>query len=283
MNFDLSEGYSEALRLAKTHYENFPVISFLLPGEIKKHIAIIYWFARTADDIADEGKINSIERIQKLDDVQSRLEALLSGDYNNNLEFALADTINKKKLSSQHFFDLLTAFKQDVTKSRYENFIELINYCKYSANPVGRLILELFDIRDKNLNLLSDKICTALQITNFLQDTLIDYHNGRIYMPQDEMIEYGVREKIFEAEKPDDNFKRLIGFNVNRTQNLFNDGKELIKHLKGGLKIEIDWTVKGGECILEKIRKSDFDVLGKRPSLNKFDYAKIFLKSISHL
>ena len=280
MNFDLSTGYSEALSFTRNHYENFPVISFILPNEFKKHIAIIYWFARTADDLADEGNFNPEERIKKLDEFRLRLESLIKGNCTSHLEHCLLNTINEKKLTSQYFFDLLFAFKQDVTKSRYENFDEVINYCKHSANPVGRLILELFGYRDEKLNVQSDKICSALQITNFLQDTLIDFNKGRIYLPQDELKRFGVDEKMFELKENNLNLKRLIEFNVERAQKMFNEGKELLHSLNGGLKIEISWTVNGGERILNKIRKNDFNVLNRRPTLNKYDFASILLKSL---
>lgn len=280
MDFELSSGYSEALSFAKSHYENFPVISFLLPTEFKNHIAIIYWYARTADDIADEGKFSQQERIKKLDEFRHRFESIINGKCINDLEYCLLNTIKEKKLTVQYFFDLLIAFKQDVIKHRYGNFDELINYCKHSANPVGRLILELFGYREEKLNIQSDKICTALQITNFLQDTLNDFDKGRIYLPQDEIMRFGVDEKMFELNENNLNLKRLIQFNVERAQLMFDDGRGLLQSLNGGLKIEISWTINGGERILDKIRKNDFNILNKRLSLNKFDFASIFLRSL---
>jgi len=138
----------------------------------------------------------------------------------------------------------------------------------------------LFGYRDEKLNVQSDKICSALQITNFLQDTLIDFNKGRIYLPQDELKRFGVDEKMFELKENNLNLKRLIEFNVERAQKMFNEGKELLHSLNGGLKIEISWTVNGGERILNKIRKNDFNVLNRRPTLNKYDFASILLKSL---
>ena len=254
------QGYLDALILAKKHYENFPVVSLLVPKSLKKHIAIIYWFARTADDFADEGNLSVEERLNSLNKFEERLSSLLSGEMKNNLESALFNTINSKKLTHKYFYDLLIAFKQDVTKHKYANFIELLNYCKYSANPVGRIILELFDERIEEYYYYSDKICTSLQLTNFFQDTLIDYKKGRIYYPIDEMEKFGVTEKMFELRKNNFNLRQMVQYNVERTQKLFDEGKNLLSKFNGRLKIEIAWTIHGGEAVLNKIRKNNFDV-----------------------
>jgi phytoene/squalene synthetase len=164
-------------------------------------------------------------------------------------------------------------------KKRNDSYDELLNYCSHSANPVGRLILELYGIRDEQANKYSDKICTALQITNFLQDVKIDYKKGRIYLPRDEMQSYKVSEIIFEESEINLNFKKLIVFNINRTQKLFDDGRNLLKFLSGRLKLEIKWTIYGGELILKKIRDNDNNVF-VRPSLTKADVLKLLFKVI---
>ena len=272
-------GYQEAMSLAKTHYENFPVVSLLVPARLKKHIAIVYWFARTADDFSDEGNVSDNERLEKLDNFEARLASIISGKTENNLEAALSSTINSKNLNPDNFFNLLKAFKQDVVKHRYQNFNEVLAYCSNSANPVGRILLELFGIRKENAIYFSDKICTALQITNFIQDTKIDYQKGRIYYPQDEMKQYQVEENMFEMNRINLNLKQLIEFSVNRIQGIFDEGKGLIEFLSGRFKYEIALTINGGEEILRKIRGVDFDVLSKRQYLTRFDYMKLFLKS----
>ncbi|PJA98499.1 MAG: squalene synthase HpnC, partial [Ignavibacteriales bacterium CG_4_9_14_3_um_filter_30_11] len=185
--FNIDSAYKISLDLAKSHYENFPVVSFLIPKEQRKHIAIIYWFARTADDIADEGNINNEERLKKLDELSDRIISISKDKILNEFDAAFLNTIRTKNLSPENLINLLIAFKQDVTKKRYENFDEVLNYCKNSANPVGRLILELNNINDEKAKVFSDNICTALQLTNFIQDIEIDYKKGRIYLPQDEM------------------------------------------------------------------------------------------------
>lgn len=278
--FNLLKAYKEAEKFAKIHYENFPVVSFLIPKKLRKHVAIIYWFARSADDFADEGNLTSEERINKLDSFQNRLTELLKGNFENNFEAALYNSIIEKKLSEHLFYDLLTAFKQDVIKKKYDNFDEVLGYCKNSANPVGRLILELFNIRDKKAFEYSDKICTALQLTNFYQDTAIDYEKDRIYYALDEMKKFNVDEKTFALKENNVNFKELLKHNIERTQHLFNEGKELFFYLHWKLKLEIKWTVLGGEEILKKIINNDFDVLNKRPSLSKIDFFRLLLKVI---
>lgn len=275
----LAEGYSQAEKLARTHYENFPVVSFFLPKDVRKHVAIIYWFARTADDFADEGTGGIEERISLLEFFKSRFEKLLEGEFENSLEFALYSTIMEKNLTTKYFFDLLSAFKQDIEIYRYENFNEILDYCSRSANPVGRLILELFDIKNEEAFLLSDKVCTALQLTNFFQDTLIDFSKERIYYSLDEMEKYGVDEKVFELKKNSPNFRQLLKFNVDRTETMFNEGEKILHLLNGNLKKQIRLTIAGGRAILNKIRQSDYDVLNKRPDLSKFEMIKLFLFS----
>jgi squalene synthase HpnC len=278
-NILLEAAYNKALRLAKSHYENFPVVSFLIPGKLRKHVAIIYWFARTADDIADESEQSEGLKLEKLNELELNLKKSFREEIINEYFFALVHTIKECDLTVKYFSDLLCAFKQDVIKSKYKNYDELLSYCKHSANPVGRLILELFELRDETANKYSDDICTALQLTNFLQDTMIDYKKGRIYYPQVEMKKFDVTEKSFEQKENNDNFKQLVKFSVDRIQSLFDTGKKLLPMLKGSLKTEIGWTVAGGEEILEQIRKKDYDVINNRPKLSKFKMISIMMKS----
>ena len=277
---DLNLGYSNAIKFAKDHYENFPVVSFLVPSELRKHVAIIYWFARSADDFADEGKLTVEERLSKLNKFENRLTELLKGNFNNNFEYALYSTIISKKLSQDQFYKLLAAFKQDVTKNRYASFEELLNYCGNSANPVGRLILELNNILDEKAFSYSDKICTALQLTNFWQDSEIDYNKERIYYPSEEFEKFNVTEKMFELKENNLNLKELVRYNVERTYKLFEEGRKLIPFLKGRLKYEIKWTIEGGEAVLRKISKNDFNVFQIRPKLKKVDFFILLFKAL---
>ena len=272
-------GYKQARRLAKSHYENFPVVSLLIPKRFINDISIVYWFARTADDYSDEGNISGSERLEKLNAFEERLDSLLKNHPASHLEAALEQTIITKTLNPENFFNLLKAFKQDVIKNRYADFNEVMDYCSNSANPVGRILLELFNIRDDKAFYYSDRICTALQLTNFIQDTKIDFSKGRIYYPLDEMGKFSVDEKMFEMNEISFNLKKLIEFSVNRTQIMFDEGKSLLEFLSGRFKYEIAWTIKGGEEILNKIRGADFDVFTKRPVLTKTDYLKLLIKS----
>ena len=276
---EIDSAYRETLNFARNHYENFPVVSILVPNHLRKHIAIIYWFARTADDIADEGNYSPDERIEMLDKFENRLSELLKGNCITSFELALHTTIKEKNLSCDYFYSLLKAFKQDVVKKRYENFSSLIGYCRNSANPVGRLILELNGIKKSEAFGLSDKICTALQLTNFWQDSKIDFEKGRIYYPEDEMENFGVTEKMFELKENNLNLRALVKHNVERTEKFFSEGNKLPEYLSGRLKYEIKWTILGGRSILKRIEKNNYNVLQQRPVLTKKDFFILLLKS----
>lgn len=277
---NLEVAYQQAMNYAKTHYENFPVISFLLSKDKRKDIAIIYWFARTSDDLADEGDLSSIERLNALDSFKNDFEESLKSNYKNDFFQALHNTILSNNLSSLNFTNLISAFKQDIEKHRYQNFDEVLNYCQRSADPVGRLVLELHNIRDEKAFQWSDKICTALQLTNFYQDIEIDFKKGRIYLPEDEMRRFKVDENIFEIKQNSLNFSELLKFSVNRTLVMFKEGEKLLKFLPLKLRIEIKWTILGGKAILNKIKEADYKIFGNRPKLTKLDLIKILLKSI---
>ncbi|MBS4036443.1 MAG: squalene synthase HpnC [Ignavibacterium sp.] len=279
---ELELTYLKARELAKEHYENFPVVSFLIPKYLQNDVAIIYWFARTADNIADEGEMSEIKRLNLLAEFEKAFLDALAGEIDCEFSHALSVTIKNRNLTISYFTDLLSAFRQDVTIKRYYDFDEVLDYCNRSANPVGRLLLELFNIRDEKAFYFSDKICTALQLTNFYQDTYRDYKKGRIYYPQNELEKYEIREKMFENRKINDNFRALVKHNVERASSLFYEGKNLFSYLNGRLKYEIKWTVAGGEEILNKIRKNNYNVLYNRPSLTKKDFIRILLKSIKN-
>lgn len=270
--------YQKALSFAKNHYENFPVASFLIKKDLRKHVSIIYWFARTADDIADEGNAAVDERLNQLNLFEQRFLKSMHGNFVDEFDETLFTTITEKKLSKEHFLNLIKAFRQDVVKSRYKNFEELMHYCSLSANPVGRLILELYNIRDENAFQLSDKICTALQLTNFYQDTMIDYSKGRIYYPLDELTKFNVTEKVFELKDFNLNLQALVKLNVDRAFNLFNEGAALSEYLSGRLKYEIKWTIAGGKEILNKIKKNNYNIF-IRPKLSKKDFFILLIKS----
>jgi len=279
-SISLDGAYSQALNFARAHYENFPIVSILIPKDLRKHVAIVYWFARTADDIADEGNASEESRLEKMNEFESNIKRSLDGDARSGFEKALLNTVDNKKLTKDNFFDLISAFKQDIIKSRYADFNEILHYCNRSANPVGRIILELFNVRDQKANEYSDKICTGLQLTNFLQDTIIDYKKGRIYMAKYEMQNYKVSEYMFEQKENNHNLQQLVMYNVERINVYFEEGKKLLPFLNRKLRTEIRWTIAGGKAILEQIKKNDYDIINYRPKLSKAKMAGLLIKSI---
>jgi phytoene synthase len=260
--------------VAVAHYENFPVASVLLPAPLRAPVAVIYRFARGADDIADEGEDAPAERLRKLDDFRRQLDAP-----SEPLLREVARIAREFALPRQLFADLLDAFAQDVTKTRYADYAELLDYCRRSANPVGRLLLHLFkrscdtDLRQ------SDAICTSLQLINFWQDVAIDFAKGRVYLPRDEMQGHGVTEGHIAAQRCDAAWRSLMAFEVGRTRELMLSGAPLGRVLPGRLGLEIRATVQGGLRILEKIEKADFDVFRRRPVLRWFDWPVVLARA----
>jgi squalene synthase HpnC len=276
---DISAAYKDSIKFAKFHYENFPVISLLIPGHLRKHIAVIYRYARQADDIADEGNLSVDERIKQLNIYEEEFNNSLLGNYSKPFWMALANTIKELNLTKKYFTDLLVAFRQDIIKNRYKKFKEVLDYCKYSANPVGRLILELFNIRNDKINVYSDYICTALQLTNFYQDFSLDLKKDRIYIPEEEITAFNISEKSIKLRESKFNFAALIQFQVRRTKKMFSDGYSLTPFLPKRLKYEIGFTILCGEKILAKIEENNYNVLEKRPVLSKTDYFILFMKT----
>lgn len=280
MHKNLEEVYGEVLEFASSHYENFPVVSKFVAHNLRHHVAVIYWFARTADDFADEGDLTPDERINLLDGFEADFNKALNREFANNHWKALCFTIEQLHLTPGYFTDLLKAFKQDVTVKKYDTFDDLLNYCKYSANPVGRLILELHGIKDDFANEYSDNICTALQLTNFHQDVSVDIQKDRIYIPMNEITRFGVYESSIKLNKYSNEFRSLMLHQIYRTQDMFDEGKKLLSFLPNRLKVQIKWTILGGEKILLKIKKLDCDVLGFRPKLNKLEYFILMVKAL---
>lgn len=274
----IEEQYIASLNETSEHYENFPVVSFFVPKELRKHVAVIYKYARTADDFADEEKFSNEDRLLLLDNYQNDFELATKGTYKNNFWRALDNTIKERSLSTNLFIDLLTAFKQDLKVNRYITFDEILLYCKNSANPVGRLILELNNIRDEEANYYSDEICTALQLTNFYQDVSIDLTRDRVYFPLDEFGNYST-DKLF-SKVYDNDYKQLMKKQIERSRKMFENGRNLLKFLNKRLKYQIKWTILGGELILTKIEKNNYDVFEYRPKVTKIDIIRLITKSV---
>jgi squalene synthase HpnC len=272
--------------LTRNHYENFPVASFLIPKEKRKYIYSIYAFARAADDFADEPGIEggNEKRLSLLDEWNEKLRDCYKGKAYDPVFIALGETVKKCSIPPEPLENLIKAFKQDVVKSRYKNFDEVLAYCQNYANPIGRLVLMVFDKHDEMKFFYSDKICTALQLANFWQDVSVDLRKDRIYIPEEHMKNFGYSEYELKNLKFNNSFKELMKILVKKTQDIFNEGKELLKLVredKGSkrLSLELNLTLLGGTEILNKIRKLDFDVLHTRPVLSYFDKIKLLIKA----
>jgi len=274
-NNEIESAYEDAIIFTENHYENFPVLSFLVPKNLRKHVAIVYQFARKADDIADEGILPNEERLTQLNEFEFQLHKTEHEKDRGQFWNALHNTISEMNLEISNFSNLLLAFKQDITKQRYLNFDELLNYCINSANPVGRIILELNSINSETAKLYSDNICTALQLTNFFQDVGVDYSKGRIYLPLDELEEFGVHENLFLLKENNSNFIKLMKYQVERVQLLFDEGEKLLPFLPFRLRQQIKWTINGGRGILKKIIELEYDVINSRPKFSKIDLIKL--------
>ncbi len=262
--------------MAVDHYENFPVASFLLPKHLRRPIEAIYRFARGADDIADEGEACDAERLEGLARYQAELDRIGNGMPPEQPEFAaLAEVIAEWKLPLPLFSDLLDAFAQDVVKKRYTDYPQLLDYCRRSANPVGRLLLHLFDRAGEENLRRSDCICSALQLINFWQDIAIDWEKNRVYLPQDDLARFGIGEEEIAAQRCSPQWRKLIAFQVERTRSLMLEGAGLVQELPGRLGWEIRMTVQGGLRILEKIRQTDGDVFRHRPVLGPPDWLRM--------
>jgi len=262
------------------HYENFPVASLLLPAPARRAVALVYRFARSADDIADEGSDAPAVRLEKLNGYRDELRSIAGRRAPAQPLFReLAEVVRDHGLPLDLFEDLLDAFGQDVTRKRYTSYPELLDYCRRSANPVGRLLLHIFKRTTDPDLAQSDAICTALQLINFWQDVELDFAKGRIYLPQDEMARFGVGERHLAEKRCDDAWKALLAFQAKRTRELMLSGAPLGRRLPGRVGLEIRATVQGGLRILEKIRGVDYDVFRRRPVLRPLDWPLLLLRA----
>jgi squalene synthase HpnC len=284
---DLDAAYDACERDCRAHYENFPVASFLLGRRMRPHVAALYAFARAADDFADEGDRTVDERHRLIDGWRSRLLEAVAGststiqrppepgepDHTREIFMALGVTVRRLQLPSALLEDLLSAFRQDVTVSRYPTWPALFDYCRRSANPIGRLVLRIGGYADDDLDRWSDAICTALQLTNFWQDVKSDWRRGRIYLPHEEMLAHGAIEAALAGEQLPDDWREALAAAVGRTRALFRDGLPLCDRLSGRLRYEIRATWLGGTRILDRIEAVNYDVLRHRPTIGIADIA----------
>jgi hydroxysqualene synthase len=268
--------YAQCTRQARAHYENFPVASRLLPTRLRGPVAAIYVFARRADDLADEGDRSAEQRLAALDTLERRLNAAADGHPDDDPGFvALAHAIRTHGLPVSLFRDLLDAFRQDVTKQRYRDFGEVMQYCRRSANPVGRLLLHLVDRTDERSLARSDAICSSLQLINFYQDLSQDYHEmGRIYLPQDEMARFGVTEAHIAQRISDPPMRQLMQLQYERADRLLRAGAPLGAALGGRFGLEIRLITVAGARVLWHLKRQRADIFA-RPRLRLADYAVI--------
>ena len=255
-------------RLARSHYENFSVASWFLPGRLRQHFFNIYAYCRISDDLGDEVG-DAAASLELLDQWQADLDACYSGSPRHPVFVALADTVRKFDIPKQTFADLLTAFRQDQTVNRYPTFDDLLGYCRNSANPVGRLVLYVCGYRDAERQQLSDFTCTALQLANFWQDVSVDYAKGRIYLPLDDMRRFGVSEDDLRARRNTAAFCHLMRFEVERARDWFQRGWPLAAQLDRELALDIELFSRGGQEILRAIERQGYSVLGRRPVISK--------------
>lgn len=281
--WSLAEAYEWCLRLASTHYENFPVASRLLPKSVRPHIAAVYAFARIADDIADEPGMAETERLEWLERWSDGVHRAYRGEADHPVFIALADTVNRHRIPQELLLDLLSAFQQDVTVHRYETFGDLLDYCRRSANPVGRIVLRLFGYDDPDLDRDSDAICTALQLTNFWQDVRVDAKRGRVYIPREDLRRANAREDLILRGTMTEPLRNTLAFEIDRTRAIFRRGALLPESVRQPLRIELRLTWLGGMRILDKIERSGYTVLENRPTLSGVDLPGLLLRSLRRL
>jgi squalene synthase HpnC len=282
---DFFESIDKSFMLTQEHYENFPVGSFVLPKHLRHPISLIYTFARQADDFADEGRHKPETRLAMLQSFRDQLDLIEDNSPTRSAFFKdFGDMVRKHKLPLSPFYDLLDAFGQDVTKERYANFHELLDYCRRSANPIGALLLYLFEKATPENLVYSNNVCTALQLINFYQDVAIDFedtqHKSRVYLCQDEMKQFGVSEAQIAARHVNADWEKFMLFNIERAEAMLHAGKPLEHILPGRIGLEMRMIIGGGEQVIHKLKNVRGDIFKHRPTLKVWDWPVILLKAL---
>jgi squalene synthase HpnC len=268
--------------MAVDHYENFPVASILLPRRLVPAVEAIYAFARGADDVADEGDALPAERLAQLADYEAALDEIAAGSVPGRPMFArLAGVVAEFRLPLQPLRDLLSAFRQDVVTTRYPDYPLLLDYCRRSADPVGRLMLSLYGVDGERNLREADAVCSALQLINFWQDVGVDIKKGRIYLPQEDLTSFGVSEADIAAGADTPAWRALMAFEVDRARTLMRAGAPLATRLPGRIGWELRLVIQGGLRILERIEAAGYDVFRHRPQLGKRDYLRMGWRALS--
>jgi squalene synthase HpnC len=264
----LEQAQEYCRRLARTHYENFSVATWFLPQRLRQHFCNVYAYCRISDDLGDEVG-EAAASLALLDQWQAELDACYEGSPRHPVFVALAETVHKFAIPKHEFSDLLIAFRQDQTVTRFEAFNDVLGYCRYSANPVGHLVLYLCGYSDAERQQLSDHTCTALQLANFWQDVSVDYAKGRVYLPLEDMRRFGVSEDDLAQSRNTQQFCQMMKFEVERAREWFARGLPLVGKVNQELAIDLDLFTRGGQEILHAIEKQEFAVLGRRPVISK--------------
>lgn len=264
-------------RLARRHYENFSVLSLFLPAELRQHVANLYAYCRWADDLADEtgdpGRSLALLRWW-----ETELHACYAGRAQHPVFVALDETIREFDLPVEPLVDLLVAFRQDQRTTRYETMGQVLEYCRYSANPVGRLVLHLGRCFSESRARLSDAVCTGLQLANFCQDVARDWDRGRIYLPQVDQHRFGVEPRHFAQRVCDEPFRRLLACHVQEAEAWLRRGLPLVNDISADLQLPVALFATGGLAILEAIRRQNYDVWSRRPTLSRREKLRLMLR-----
>ncbi|HET9046444.1 MAG TPA: squalene synthase HpnC [Casimicrobiaceae bacterium] len=267
--------------MAVDHYENFPVASRLVPARLRPAVVAIYRFARAADDLADEGVAPPAERLAALAAFDAALDAIARGETPSAAPFPeLAAAVRQHRLPLAPLHDLVSAFRQDVTTPRYPTFRDVIDYCRRSANPVGRLLLALYKRESPDNFAASDAICTGLQLTNFWQDIAGDWTRGRIYVPLEDLARFGVTEAQLGEQRTDARWRALMAFETARARDLLQAGRPLVRALPARLGLELSAVIAGGMRILARIDAVDGDVFRRRPMLGPRDWVAVGFRAL---
>ena len=264
----LEEARTYCERLAKSHYENFSVATWFLPKRLRQHFYNVYAYCRISDDLGDEVG-DPHQSLELLDQWEAELNACYAGSPKHPVFVALAETVKQFNIPQHEFSDLLIAFRQDQTVTRFETFDDILAYCRYSANPVGHLVLYLCGYSDAKRQQLSDYTCTALQLANFWQDIFVDYGKGRIYLPLEDLRRFGVTGEDIAQRRATPQFVAMMKFEVERARDWFARGLPLVKMVNRELAIDLELFSRGGQEILNAIERQDFDVLKARPEISK--------------
>ncbi len=278
--YTLDQAFEYCSEITTSHYENFPVASLFLPEEKRQYVQSIYAFSRIADDFADEGVRPPSERLDDISAWEQQLLDCYNGKAHHPVFIALTETVTRLDIPVEPLRDLLSAFKQDVAVRRYRTFDDLLDYCRRSANPVGRLVLMIYGVRSEELFRLSDDICTALQLANFWQDVAVDVQKDRVYIPLEDIDRYGYSLDRLQKGIIDEEYRSLMKFEVERTMSLFYSGATLPAGVERGLQLELKLVWFGGMRILHKIRRAKYNVFKDRPRLGAWDKCSILASGL---